>query len=165
MPVHAIRSGPETERHLQAFSAKTICALHYELNKQPLPLSGGIYVKRWTTRDRLHGPVLPPGIERLLSKPQTLRQGKHSDADQFQYAHIIAEDRSVGIYFAEFGLAFAILGIAATDRSFFEGGAGARLHIHWPGNFLSFKDPNDFGSLSTSLVYKLVDQQLNWRLR
>lgn len=106
--------GPLLNAAMQRFAARAGFALHCELTKQPVPHSGGAYVRWYTNYDALSG-NLPQNLIALLGEPKTLKQGHWEVPKQFMYASKGSEDGSLSAHFITFRFSFAAVAFVTCD--------------------------------------------------
>jgi hypothetical protein len=109
-------SGPITLAHLRAFAARLGFAMHFEATGAFIPEAGGVAVRVYSNVDLLDGDNLPEGLFDHLPPPDTLRQGRKNAADQFRYAILQTDTRSMSMSFASFREAFGVLAITTVCR-------------------------------------------------
>jgi hypothetical protein len=123
-------SGPIVQNSIHAFGAKLGLALHYHHTNRIVPLDGVVAVDWYSNHDRLTG-RFPDKLLSMLGEPQTLKQGRFTVGDQFQFASAIADTGRLAAYFSTFNFAFATLSIVAENRSLLP--AGNPSFIYSPG--------------------------------
>jgi hypothetical protein len=106
-------TGPLINSYLSAFGARVALALHYELTREILPASGGIFV-RWMSNHVIVDNEIPESFLAMLGPPATLTQGKQSLEDQFHYRSL-AEGQARSAHFAAFRVSFAIQAFVLRD--------------------------------------------------
>jgi hypothetical protein len=111
--------GPLVTAHMQAFALKLGLALHHQAVGRAVPTEGGV-MARWFSNYEVETGDFPTSIFDHLTPLTTLKQGTFEVSDQFQYSSAVAEDRSFGMYYAVFPMAFAVVAFAAIDRAKFE---------------------------------------------
>ncbi|MGY4355354.1 hypothetical protein ACVW0J_001847 [Bradyrhizobium sp. i1.7.7] len=130
--MHPLRAnGPILTRHILTFAAKLGFALYFEMTGRAVPLAGGVQVMWFSNVQALKGEI-PAELTSLLPQPLTLRQGRKSVGDQFQYSYAAGEQDHM-LFFASFRTSFAVAGIAAADRSLFLAKTADRFPVYLPG--------------------------------
>lgn len=122
--------GPILNRCIQKFGAKLGFALQYHEAGLIVPAQGGVAVRWFTNFDSMMGNI-PSLLFQLLGEPKTLRQGKWSANDQFEYAYALSPDNERGAYFSTFRRSFAVLSWVCMDRTRFQD--IEHTNIHRPG--------------------------------
>lgn len=105
--------GPLIDSYLTAFGARVALALHYELTREILPESGGVFV-HWMSNHAIVDNQIPESFLAMLGPPATLKQGKQTLEDQFHYQSL-AEGQSRSAHFAAFRVSFAIQAFVVRD--------------------------------------------------
>lgn len=139
----ALNFGPLTQRQFQAFGARLAFALHYNHTKRIIPPNGGAIVEIKTLQHRLNGWRLPDDVAQLLGPPRTLAQGKKELSDQFVFA--CGPNAPVTLYFATFGMDYALVLFVAEDCDNFSPDVSNKSHVHTPGDFHSYPVPYRLG--------------------
>lgn len=126
-------NGPLLSAHMQAFAAKVGFALRYEDVRYPLPDSGGVQV-RWFTSGELYNGELPASLYASIGTINIMRQGKITSDRVFEYGwgdfvHL----PEVRLYYAKVRDAFAVAAFVSDDRS----------HLPFPTNELATFVPGD----------------------
>jgi hypothetical protein len=130
--MHPLRAdGPIPTRHMLTFAAKLGFALHFETTGQAIPPPGGVQVMWFSNLQALNGEI-PVELTSLLPQPLTLKQGRKSVGNQFQYSYAKGEQDHM-LFFASFRTSFAVAGITATDRSLWLVKAADKFPIYIPG--------------------------------
>lgn len=126
--------GPLLTHHIQTFAAKFGFALHYEVNGEPVPVTGGVQVM-WFSNVQALTDEIPQMLVDVLPAPSTLQQGTKSVAEQFKYSYAKAE-RDHLLYLASFNKSFAVAGITAIDRTLYLEKRDDRFPVFKPGDFI-----------------------------
>ncbi len=129
--------GPLVSSHMQTFAMKLGFALYYEFTNQIVPKGGGVAARWFSNHEWLEG-KFPQTIFDLLLPPQTLRQGKLEVSDQFSYQWRMAEGNRMGMFFAYFRQAFALVNFVTVDKSLLEVETEHPVRIMEPGQITSF---------------------------
>ena len=98
--------GPLINSYLTAFGARVALALHFELTREILPESGGIFV-HWMSNHAIVDNQISEAFLAMLGPPATLKQGKQTLEDQFHYQSL-AEGQARSAHFVAFRVSFAI---------------------------------------------------------
>jgi hypothetical protein len=106
-------TGPLINSYLTAFGARVALALHYELTREILPVSGGVFV-HWMSNHAIVDNQIPEAFLAMLGPPATLTQGKQTVEDQFHYQSL-AEGHARSAHFAAFHVSFAIQAFVMRD--------------------------------------------------
>lgn len=134
--------GPLVSKHMQAFAVKLGFAMHYQATNEIVPIGGGVAARWFSNVDRARD-VFPQTIFELLPEPQTLKQGRLSVEDQFQFSLRCLEDKSMGVYLGTFRRSFAVVAFGVKDRARLSETAAAAdtgPHIYAPGEILLVKN-------------------------
>lgn len=107
--------GPLINSYLTAFGARVALALHYELTREILPASGGVFI-HWMSNHIIVDNQIPESFLAMLGPPATLRQGKQTLEDQFHYQSL-AEGQARSAHFAAFRVSFAVQAFVMRDYS------------------------------------------------
>ena len=119
------------------FSVKLGQALHFEVTKRIVPLTGGIAIRWYSNADQLRG-KLPQDFLAMMPPGQSLRQGSFAVEDQFEYSSWVSEDGGIGAHFASFGFSFAVLALISMDRQQLErGGIVEAKNLFVPGEIVT----------------------------
>jgi hypothetical protein len=78
-------NGPILTSHILTFGAKLGLALHFELHKRPVPISGGVLPIWFSNAQAVKGEI-PTNLLAMLPAPRTMTQGRKNVRDQFQYS-------------------------------------------------------------------------------
>jgi len=105
--------GPLLDSYLSAFAARVALALHYEITREILPTSGGVFA-HWMSNHAIVDNEIPESFLAMLGSPTTLTQGKLTLADQFHYRSI-AEGTARSAHFGAFRVSFAVQAFAVRD--------------------------------------------------
>jgi hypothetical protein len=111
-------NGPILKSHILTFGGKLGLALHFELHKRPVPLTGGVQ-SIWFSNVQAAKGEIPRDLLAILPTPRTMQQGKQHVADQFQYSWVTTEEREHSLFYAVFRQSFAIAAVTAHDRTKF----------------------------------------------
>jgi hypothetical protein len=130
---YPFRAGPIIDRYILTFAAKLGFALHYDVNGEPIPSSGGALVMWFSNVQALNKQIPQELFDLLASPPKTLQQGAKSVGEQFQYKHANGE-RDHMLYFASFNQSFAVAGVTAKDRAIILDKTRNRFPIYSPGD-------------------------------
>jgi hypothetical protein len=114
------RVGPLVHKYMEIFGVKLGLALSYEVTRHIVPQHGGVAV-RWFSNVNAYMGKIPAAMFDLLLPPETLRQGSFQVSSQFEYAWRLTDDSSMGLFFASFRRAFAVVCFVANSR--------AQIHI------------------------------------
>ena len=109
-------SGPLVDAHLRSFAARLGFAMHFEVTGKMIPPTGGVSVRIYSNVDMMSGD-LPQEALAHLPASATLRQGSKNVDDQFQYAVLKTDTRTMSMSFASFRRSFAILAISTENRT------------------------------------------------
>ncbi len=109
-------NGPLVSSHMQQFSFKLGLALFYEVTKLIVPPTGGVAARWFSNVERMEG-TFPQTIFEFLLPPSTLRQGRFHVSDQFEYSWRVADDSTMGMFFASFRRSFAVVAFASMDAT------------------------------------------------
>ena len=112
----ALAIGPVMRTLLMKFAGRVGLALHYELCRQIVPVSGGVFGQVYTNASLLDG-KFPSNFLGMLGDPKTLRQGSKSVESQFSYASKALEDLSMSAHMATFRMSFAVQAFVARDAT------------------------------------------------
>jgi hypothetical protein len=96
------------------FAARVGLALHFELCGETLPVSGGVFIK-WYTNSAIVDREIDQSFLAALGDPKTLRQGRQSLEDQFEYSSLATETGHMSTHFVAFRASFAVQAFAARD--------------------------------------------------
>lgn len=108
--------GPILGAHMQAFAAKVGFALRYEDVGTPVPDTGGVQV-RWFTSGELYKGELPRSLYASLGEIQIMHQGKITSDRVFEYGWgDFVERPEVRLYYAKVREAFAVAAFVADNR-------------------------------------------------
>jgi hypothetical protein len=135
----AMKSGPKTAMVLSRFAARAALALHYELCGNIVPKAGGAIVRWYTHAEIVTNKVFPPDFVSLLGKPQTLRQGAKSLAEQFEYSSKTSDDGLASVHMVIFRAAFSFHAVVDHDASRLVEALGAKQGDMFRPGFL--KEP------------------------
>ena len=102
--------GPLVNESLDVFGIKMTCALHYEETKNIIPIGRPISIRIFSNVDALDGKI-PQVLLKILGPTNTLKQGKWSVSDQFEYSYPPNNTKEFSAYYATFRRSFAVLGI------------------------------------------------------
>jgi hypothetical protein len=108
-------AGPIVQNSIRAFGAKLGLALHYHHTGRIVPNGGAVAVKWFSNHDKLTG-RFPDSLLNILSARQTLKQGRFSVGDQFQFSSAVANTGQLAAYLATFNFAFATLSVVAESK-------------------------------------------------
>jgi hypothetical protein len=108
-----LSTGPTASSYLTAFGARVALALHFELTREILPAAGGVFV-RWLSNHAIVDNEIPEDFLAMLESPQSLKQGRLTLEDQFQYSSL-AEGVDRSAHFATFRVSFAIQAFVVRD--------------------------------------------------
>jgi hypothetical protein len=108
-----LSTGSTASSYLTAFGARVALALHFELTREILPAMGGMFV-RWLSNHAIVDNEIPEDFLALLGAPQSLKQGRLTLEDQFQYSSL-AEGAERSAHFATFRVSFAIQAFVVRD--------------------------------------------------
>jgi hypothetical protein len=125
-------SGPLVNRSVQIYGAKLGFALHYTTTGRIIPPGGGVAVRWYSNDDAVTGEI-PLELLKILGPPQTLKQGKWSADNQFNYAFAIAEDGKMATYYSTFRRSFAVISLVSEDLA--DSILVAHDQLHRPGQF------------------------------
>jgi hypothetical protein len=125
-------NGPILTNHIQIFGAKLGMALHFELHKRPVPITGGVLSIFFTNAQAIKGEI-PANLLTMLPTPRTISQGSRHVADQFEYSWATTEDKDHTLSYSVFRQSFAIAAIAATDREYFLSKWADKFPVFAPG--------------------------------
>lgn len=106
--------GPLVNRSMKMFGAKLTMALHYKSTGTILPAAGGASIRWYTNWDRVRDRI-PEELFKFVGSPETLRQGKWSVAEQFEYSWAGDDNGTYGLYISTFRRAFLIAGFVHKD--------------------------------------------------
>ena len=107
-------NGPLVNKSIQIFGTKLALALHYYCVDEIIPPEGGVAVKWFTNWDRANNEI-PPSLFTLLGEPKTLEQGDWSVTDQFEYAWVVTDCKTMAHYVSTFRQAFLVAGLVHVD--------------------------------------------------
>jgi hypothetical protein len=140
MPIGwALRAnGPILTSYILTFGAKLGLALHFELHKRPVPVSGGVLPIWFSNVQAVRGEI-PTNLLAMLPTPRTMMQGKQHVGDQFQYSWTMTDDRQHTLLYAVFRQSFAIAATTADDRTKFLDKWKHRHRVFAPGEV---RDPD-----------------------
>jgi hypothetical protein len=124
--------GPILTSHILTFGAKLGLALHFELHKRPVPISGGV-LPIWFSNAQAFRGEIPANLLEMLPTPRTMTQGKQHVGDQFQYSWITTDERHYTLLYAVFRQSFAIAATTADDRTEFLDAWKGRHRVFAPG--------------------------------
>lgn len=110
----AFNIGPTMNTLISRFAARVGLALHYELCREVVPTTGGVFV-HWYTNEALVDGKFPSDFATMLGPEKSLRQGSKSLEDQFSYSSAALEDNSMSAHMAAFRLSFAVQAFVARD--------------------------------------------------
>lgn len=113
-PINA--SGPLLNAAMRRFAAKQALALHYHIARSVVPMSGGVAL-RWLTNIEAMNGEIPHDLLAHMGRPETLKQGRFTATEQFQFSHVMTEDKAMTAHFASFRESFAILAFVAIDAA------------------------------------------------
>lgn len=130
-------NGPILTSHILAFGAKLGLALHFELHKRAVPISGGV-LPIWFSNVQAARGEIPGNLLAMLPAPRTMKQGKQHVGDQFQYSWTTTDDPDHTLVYAVFRQSFAIAATTAKDRTQFLDKYKDHHPIFTPGKI---KDP------------------------
>jgi hypothetical protein len=114
MPINA--SGPLLNRAMNRFGAKLGLALHHRITGQIVPPSGAVRTRWYANADAITG-RFPADALAFLGPPETLKQGKLTVGDQFQFASQAANDGPMSVHQATFRFSFAIVAFVSHDTA------------------------------------------------
>lgn len=117
--------GPLVTQSLDINAVKLTCALHYEHTRNIVRIGSPVSTRVYSNVDALEG-NLPHEFINLMSQRMTLRQGKWSVPDQFEYAYIIDKDTERAAYFSTFRHSFAVIGLVWKGIEELPAGQGMR---------------------------------------
>jgi hypothetical protein len=109
-----LTTGPIGASYLRAFGARVALALHFELTRQIVPETGGVFVK-WMSNNAIVENEVPESFLAMLGPPQSLEQGRQTLEDQFQYKSSAEGDGARSAHFATFRVSFAIQAFVVRD--------------------------------------------------
>lgn len=130
-------NGPILTSHILTFGAKLGLALHFELHKRPVPISGGVLPIWFSNVQAIRGEI-PTNLLAMLPAPRTMTQGRKNVRDQFQYSWATDESDHTLLY-AVFRQSFAIAATTADDRTKFLDKYRDHLRVFAPGEV---RDPD-----------------------
>jgi hypothetical protein len=110
-------TGPNTQRLLNAFACKLALAMHWDTTKQIVPMQGGVTLRVYSNVDAMEGKLPLPLLRLLPPELKTLQQGRWNVRDQFEYSMRVTADQQIGVFFASFRSAFAVVAVTAVDRN------------------------------------------------
>jgi hypothetical protein len=110
-----LTTGPLINSYLTAFGARVALALHFELTREILPESGGVFV-HWMSNHAIVDNQIPESFLAMLGPPATLKQGKQTLEDQFHYQSL-AEGQARSAHFAAFRVSFAVQAFVMRDHN------------------------------------------------
>lgn len=137
-----LRVGTLLHAYMQTFSWKAGLALHYEATKRILPPEGGVCARWFSNAERARD-EFPDSVFEHLLPASTLRQGKVSVSDQFEYSWRLTDDGTMGMFLATFRFSFAVLAFTATRRERLS--AGPERNLISPGELRVPHYPRGFG--------------------
>jgi hypothetical protein len=123
-------NGSILNSHILTFGAKLGLALHFELHKRSVPISGGV-LPIWFSNVQAARGEIPANLLLMLPAPRTMTQGKQHVRDQFQYSW--TTDQRHTLVYAVFRRSFAIAAFTADDRTKFLDNWKGRFRIFAPG--------------------------------
>jgi hypothetical protein len=107
--------GPIASSYLTAFGARVALALHYEVTRQILPVSGAIFV-HWMSNNVMIENEVPEQFLAMLGPPQSLVQGsKFTSEDQFLYKSREENNGARSAHFVTFRMSFAFQAFVVRD--------------------------------------------------
>jgi hypothetical protein len=107
-------------------------ALHFELHKCSVPISGGV-LPIWFSNVQAARGEIPSNLLAMLPPPRTMKQGTQHVGDQFQYSWTTTDDRNHILVYAVFRQSFAIAATIANDRTEFLDKWKGRHRVFAPG--------------------------------
>jgi hypothetical protein len=125
-------NGPILTSHILTFGAKLGLALHFELHKRPVPISGGVLPIWFSNAQAVRGEI-PTNLLAMLPAPRTMTQGRKNVRDQFQYSWATTDESHHTLLYAVFRQSFAIAATTADDRTKFLGKYKDHSPVFAPG--------------------------------
>jgi hypothetical protein len=118
VPVDAgvVTIGPLTISQLNLFAHKATLALYFNHFRRPLPATG-VAAGLWRTKEDFAPTGIPQFLLDILPSYGTLRQGKWSEHETFEYRHALNEKDGIFGCFAKLRRGLFITGFAVTDRA------------------------------------------------
>jgi hypothetical protein len=108
--------GPLTIRQLNLFAHKATLALYFHHFHSALP-TRGLVAGYWRTKEDFAPTGIPQFLLDILPSYGTLRQGKWSEHETFEYRHALNEKDGIFGCFARLRRGLFITGFAVTDRA------------------------------------------------
>jgi len=109
--------GPILGSYMQAFAAKVGFALRYEDTGKPVPKTGGVQV-RWFTSYEILYDHLPESISKSIGTPRIMHQGKITSNQTFEYGWgDFINKPDIRLYFSKFREAFVVAAFVSDDST------------------------------------------------
>ena len=108
--------GPLTIRQLNLFAHKATLALYFHHFQRPLPKTGAA-AALWRTKEDFAPTGIPQFVLEILPSYGTLRQGKWSEHETFEYRHALNQKDGIFGCFAKLRRGLFITGFAVTNRA------------------------------------------------
>jgi hypothetical protein len=110
-------NGPILGAYMQAFAAKVGFALHFEDVGSPIPESGGVQV-RWFTSGELFRGDIPASLFESVGEVKIMKQGIITSDRVFEYGWGEYVDKpDIKVYYAKVREAFAVAAFVSEDRA------------------------------------------------
>jgi hypothetical protein len=108
--------GPLTIRQLNFFAHKATLALYFHHFRRPL-LTTGVAAGYWRTKEDFAPTGIPQFLLEILPSYGTLRQGKWSEHETFEYRHALNEKDGIFGCFGRLRRGLFITGFAVAERA------------------------------------------------